>query len=46
VSPVASFDLLANVTGTSHTESPGAAPQVFYVVGARNGCGSSGEEPF
>ncbi len=39
------FGLLANVGTTSHTD-PGASNTTFYVVVSRNGCGSSGEEPF
>ncbi len=39
------FDFLTNVgpTTAGDTSSP---DQAFYLVGARNGCGSSGEEPF
>jgi hypothetical protein len=44
--PEGGFVRLANVVGPSHAEPLGSSPQVFYVVGARNGCGSSGEEPF
>ncbi len=41
------FGVLATVGGTTHTDSsptPGAL--YAYLVSARNGCGSSGEEPF
>ena len=44
--PSGSFGLRANVTATSHTEPVGPDGSLFYVVGARNGCGTSGEEPF
>jgi hypothetical protein len=39
------FGLSANVAATSHTD-PGVGDINFYVVVSRNGCGSSGEEPF
>jgi len=39
------FDFLTNVGATTHTDTSSPA-QAFYLVGARNGCGSSGEEPF
>ena len=39
------FGLLANVAATSHMD-PGPQDINFYVVVSRNGCGSSGEEPF
>jgi hypothetical protein len=39
------FGFLANVGPTTHTDT-NSPDQAFYLVGARNGCGSSGEEPF
>ena len=39
------FGFLTNVLAATHTDSI-SPDQAFYVVGARNGCGSSGEEPF
>ena len=42
-----SFAGVAQVVTTSHTDaSSPASGLVLYLVGARNGCGSSGEEPF
>ncbi len=40
------FGLLASVGTTSHTDASGVPGVAYYVVSARNGCGSSGEEPF
>ncbi len=39
------FGFLTNVLAATHTDSI-SPDQAFYLVGARNGCGSSGEEPF
>ena len=43
--PDGDFLRLANVTGTTHTDSNSAGVN-FYLVVSRNDCGSSGEEPF
>lgn len=44
--PVGTFELLTQVAGTSAGDSDPITDVAFYLIGARNGCGSSGEEPF
>jgi hypothetical protein len=44
--PAGDYIILANVSSTAHTDSASPSPRSYYVVGARNSCGSSGEEPF
>ncbi len=43
--PDGDFLRLTNVTGTTHTDTSSADVE-FYLIVARNECGSSGEEPF
>jgi hypothetical protein len=40
------FGVLGNTGGLTLTDVDTAPEAAFYLVGARNGCGSSGEEPF
>jgi hypothetical protein len=40
------FHVQANVTTETHTDSDTSPSSAYYLVSARNGCGSSGEEPF
>lgn len=40
------FELVANVAAPGYEDSEPPGPLFFYRVGARNGCGSSGEEPY
>ena len=44
--PSTGFGLLANVAAPTHVHVGGSAPEAYYLVNARNACGSSGEEPF
>ncbi len=44
--PNAPFNVLAQVAQTGYTDSDTSPPIAFYLVSARNSCGSSGEEPF
>ena len=39
------FGFLTNVLAATHTNSI-SPDQAFYLVGARNGCGPSGVDPF
>ncbi len=43
---VAGFAFHARVTPTTYTDADTAPALAFYLVSARNSCGSSGEEPF
>ena len=40
------FRFLVNVSSPTHTDTDEEPQTAFYLVGARNSCGSSGEEPF
>jgi len=40
------FPRLAAVSGTTHTDTTSGVQNAFYLVSARNACGTSGEEPF
>jgi hypothetical protein len=40
------FGVAAHVGTTSYSDAGSPPERAFYLVGARNGCGSSGEEPF
>ena len=42
----AGFGILSNVATTNYTDTDTSPSIAFYLVGGRNGCGSSGEEPF
>jgi len=42
----ASYELLANVGTTTVTDADTSPDRAFYLISARNACGSSGEEPF
>jgi len=46
LSAVGPFELLDQVGGTSASDSDPITDVAYYLIGARNGCGSSGEEPF